>query len=206
MVELTTLLKSVSHVKDIIWMQQSYASVSGIVEPLNAPDTIEDALKLSNNALQRHSVHVVREFADTPPARAERHKVLQILVNLISNAKKAMDCKEPSQRKLLITTERGPNDAIVIRVIDNGIGIPAENLPKIFSHGFTTRKDGHGFGLHSSAMAAKQMGATLAAFSDGPGKGATFTLALPCWVDVHPPANGHRSSGTRFPLADPQGV
>ncbi|HEU5078695.1 MAG TPA: HAMP domain-containing sensor histidine kinase [Opitutaceae bacterium] len=181
MAELTTLLKSVSHVKDIIWMQQSYASVSGIVEPLNAPDAIEDALKLSNNALQRHNVHVTREFSETAPARCERHKVLQILVNLISNAKKAMDAKEPSQRKLVIRTESGADGEVVIKIIDNGIGIPAENLPKIFCHGFTTRKDGHGFGLHSSSLAAKQMGATLTAHSEGPGKGATFTLALPAW-------------------------
>jgi signal transduction histidine kinase len=179
--ELATLLKSVSHVKDIIWMQQSYASVSGIVEPLPAPETIEDALKLSNNALQRHNVQVTREFGPTPPARAERHKVLQILVNLISNAKRAMDAKEPSQRKLIVRTERGVDDTIMIRVIDNGIGIPAENLGKIFSHGFTTRKDGHGFGLHSSAAAAKQMGGLLEAQSEGPGKGATFTLTLPAW-------------------------
>lgn len=186
MIELVTLLKSVSHVKDIIWMQQSYASVSGIVEPLQPPETIEDALKLSNNALQRHNVHVDRQFGPTPPARAERHKVLQILVNLISNAKKAMDCKEPSQRKLIIRTESEGTESVVIKVIDNGIGIPAENLAKIFSHGFTTRKDGHGFGLHSSALAAKQMGGALVAFSEGPGRGASFTLTLPAWKDAVP--------------------
>ena len=181
--ELATLLKSVSHVKDIIWMQQSYASVSGIVEPLPAPETIEDALKLSNNALQRHNVQVTRDFGTTPPARAERHKVLQILVNLISNAKRAMDAKEPSQRKLIVRTEHGAGDTVIIRVIDNGIGIPPENLAKIFSHGFTTRKDGHGFGLHSSAAAAKQMGGTLEVKSDGAGRGATFTLTLPSWTN-----------------------
>jgi len=177
--ELATLLKSVSHVKDIIWMQQSYASVSGIVEPLPAPETIEDALKLSNNALQRHNVQVTREFGPTPPARAERHKVLQILVNLISNAKRAMDAKEPSQRKLIVRTERGADDTILIRVIDNGIGIPAENLGKIFSHGFTTRKTGHGFGLHSGFLAAREMGGSLSVQSEGPGRGAVFTLELP---------------------------
>ncbi len=186
MTELTTLLKSVGHVKDIIWMQQSYASVSGIVEPLHAPDTIEDALKLSTTALVRHNVQVVREFGPCPPARAERHKVLQILVNLVSNAKKAMDCKEPSQRRLVVRSEAGPDGSVVIQVADNGIGIPAENLTRIFSHGFTTRADGHGFGLHSSAVAARQMGGALSAYSDGPGRGATFTLTLPVWKDALP--------------------
>ncbi|MFT3870410.1 MAG: PAS domain-containing sensor histidine kinase [Nibricoccus sp.] len=183
MADLSTLLKSIDHIKDIIWMQQSYASVAGMVEPLVPSETIEDAIKLSTNALQRHNVHVEKQIAQTPAARAERHKVLQILVNLISNAKKAMDCKEPSQRRMLIRVENGPDETILMKVIDNGIGIPAENLTKIFSHGFTTRKDGHGFGLHSSALAAKQMNGSLSAESDGVGKGATFTLTLPRWKD-----------------------
>jgi signal transduction histidine kinase len=184
MSDLATLLKSIDHVKDIIWMQQSYASVAGMVEPIIPAETIEDALKLSTNALQRHNVHVERQFAQTPPARAERHKVLQILVNLVSNAKKAMDCKEPSQRRMLIRVENGANETVVIKVIDNGIGIPPENLTKIFSHGFTTRKDGHGFGLHSSSLAAKQMGGELTAASEGVGRGATFTLSMPRWKEL----------------------
>jgi PAS domain S-box len=186
MSDLSTLLKSIDHVKDIIWTQQSYASVAGVVEPLALNEAIEDAIKLSNNALLRHNVHVIREFGVAPPARAERHKVLQILVNLISNAKKAMDVKEPSQRRLTLRIENSPRDTILVKVIDNGVGIPAENLTKIFSHGFTTRKDGHGFGLHSSANAAKQMGGSLTAHSDGPGKGATFTLELQRWNDTPP--------------------
>jgi PAS domain S-box-containing protein len=187
--DLSTLLKSIDHVKDIIWMQQSYASVAGMVEPLVLADTIEDAIKLSTNALQRHNVHVEKQFAQTPAARAERHKVLQILVNLISNAKKAMDCKEPSQRHMLIRVENGKNETVVIKIVDNGIGIPPENLTKIFSHGFTTRKDGHGFGLHSSALAAKQMGGALNAESEGVGRGATFTLVLPRWKEPPPPTS-----------------
>jgi PAS domain S-box-containing protein len=183
MADLGTLLKSIDHVKDIIWMQQSYASVAGVVEPLALNEAIEDAIKLSNNALLRHNVHVTREFAMTPPARAERHKVLQILVNLISNAKKAMDVKEPSQRRLILRIENTPTNTVQIKVIDNGIGIPPDNLTKIFSHGFTTSKDGHGFGLHSSANAAKQMGGSLSAFSEGPGRGATFVLELPSWTE-----------------------
>jgi PAS domain S-box-containing protein len=190
MADLVTLLKSVDHVKDIIWMQQSYASVVGVVEPLALNEAIEDAIKLSNNALLRHNVHVTREFALTPPARAERHKVLQILVNLISNAKKAMDVKEPSQRRLTLRIENTPTGAVQIKVIDNGVGIPPENLTKIFAHGFTTRQDGHGFGLHSSANAAKQMGGCLSAFSEGPGRGATFTLELPSWKD-RPQSGSH---------------
>jgi two-component system, NtrC family, sensor kinase len=66
-----------------------------------------------------------------------------------------------------------------IRVKDVGVGIPPENLTKIFGFGFTTRKEGHGFGLHSSANTARELGGALAGHSDGPGKGAEFTLDLP---------------------------
>jgi signal transduction histidine kinase len=71
------------------------------------------------------------------------------------------------------------NDMVKIAVMDNGIGIPPENLTRIFEHGFTTRKEGHGFGLHNGALVAKELGGKLTAHSDGPGKGATFVLALP---------------------------
>jgi len=198
--DLTTLLKSIDHIKDIIWMQQSYAAVTGLVEPLIPADTIEDAIKLSTNALQRHNVHVERQIAQTPSARAERHKVLQILVNLISNAKKAMDCKEPSQRRMLIRVENSANEMVLIKVTDNGIGIPAENLARIFSHGFTTRKDGHGFGLHSSALAAKQMGGELTVTSEGAGHGATFILSLPRWKEPKPTADAKDSLKVKAPL------
>ena len=96
-------------------------------------------------------------------------------------------CKTPNTpaNKTVLTTEgswceshKNGKSGVRIQVADNGIGIPAENLTKIFSHGFTTRKDGHGFGLHSGALAAQELGGTLTVFSDGPGKGATFTLDL----------------------------
>jgi signal transduction histidine kinase len=66
-----------------------------------------------------------------------------------------------------------------IRVEDDGEGIAPENLARIFTHGFTTRKNGHGFGLHSCVLAAKEMAGILTAQSEGPGKGAVFTLELP---------------------------
>jgi signal transduction histidine kinase len=77
---------------------------------------------------------------------------------------------------------------MLIEVIDTGVGIPPENLERIFSHGFTTRKEGHGFGLHSCALAAKDLGGSLHAESAGPGQGATFTLTLP--VTQQEPTHG----------------
>jgi signal transduction histidine kinase len=109
---------------------------------------------------------------------AEKHRALQILVNLVRNAKDA--CQESSKQnpKLIVRATNG-DDRVRVSVTDNGIGIQPENLARIFDHGFTTKKDGHGFGLHSSVAAAKEMGGALLVHSDGLGKGATFTLELP---------------------------
>ena len=159
-------------------MQQSYARVSGVREIINLTDLVEDSLRLNEGTLNRHHVKVIREFENLPPMNVEKHKILQILVNLVRNAKHACQESERTDKQL---TVRVTNEAGLIKtsIIDNGIGIPPENLSRIFNHGFTTRKDGHGFGLHSGALAAKEMGGTLTAHSDGPGQGATFTLELP---------------------------
>jgi signal transduction histidine kinase len=113
-----------------------------------------------------------------PPVRVEKHKVLQILVNLVRNAKQSCEVSGRREKKMRIHTTHG-NGHVRIAVSDNGVGIPPENLARIFSHGFTTKEDGHGFGLHSCAKAASEMGGTLTTHSDGIGRGATFTLELP---------------------------
>lgn len=176
--ELQSLSSNVDHIKDIVIMQQSYARVSGVTEMVPVEDLIEDALRLCAEALVRHHVRVVREYAKTPPVFIEKHKVLQILVNLISNAKSA--CAESGCSDKVITlrftAERG---TFRIAVIDNGVGIPSANLTCIFSHGFTTKANGHGFGLHGSVLAAREMGGDLQVHSAGSGSGTTFTLILP---------------------------
>ena len=177
--EIELIQRHVEHIKEIVAMQQGYAKCFGIVEKVQVPDMVEDALRINAGALARHDVRVVRDYNLTISEIAvEKHKVLQILVNLIRNAKDA--CHEGSCREKLLTirlTNRG--DRVRIEVVDNGVGIPKENLKRIFSFGFTTRKGGHGFGLHSAALAAAEMGARLAANSEGPQMGATFTLELP---------------------------
>ena len=176
--EAGTLLSSVMHIKEIVAMQQNYARTSGLLESLPVVDLVEDALRMNVDALQRHHVKLVREFAETPPILVQKHKVLQILINLIRNAKHACDDAERLDKQITLRVEGGQG-RIKISVIDNGVGIPVANLTQIFGHGFTTRKEGHGFGLHSSALAAKEMGGSLTAYSEGPGQGATFTLELP---------------------------
>ena len=176
--ELKLLHENIEHIKDIVVMQQSYAKISGIVETVKITDLVEDALRLNLGALQRHGVEVLREFEEVPPVDVEKHKILQILVNLVRNAKYACDESLRLDKLMTLRVSRN-NDQIEISVIDNGIGIPPENLTRIFNHGFTTRKDGHGFGLHSAVLAAMEMGGSLKVQSDGIDKGAAFTLELP---------------------------
>jgi len=177
--ELAQLQRDIEHIKEIVAMQQSYARVSGLTEKVKATDLVEDALRMNEGALARHQVQLVREYeSPLPEIIVEKHKVLQILVNLIRNAKCACDESGSSDKRLTLRLTNG-DDRLRIAVVDNGVGIPPENLTRIFSHGFTTRKDGHGFGLHSGALAAKELGGALLAHSDGPGHGAVFTLELP---------------------------
>jgi PAS domain S-box-containing protein len=176
--EVETLAGNIQHIKEVISMQQSTAKTVGLTETLPVVDMVEDALRLNLGSLDRHSVKLVREYAPVPPIPVEKHKVLQILVNLIRNAKHA--CDDSSRNDKQITLRVANSDGTVkISVEDNGVGIVPENLTRIFGHGFTTRKEGHGFGLHSGALAAKELGGTLRAFSEGPGQGAIFTLELP---------------------------
>jgi PAS domain S-box-containing protein len=176
--ELDSLRKNIDHIKDIVAMQQSYAKTSGVVETVSVPDLIEDALRMNAGSLARHDVDIAREYHARPVITLEKNKALQILVNLVRNAKYACDESGRIDKMLTIRTTT-ENHRVQISVIDNGVGIPPENLTRIFAHGFTTRKTGHGFGLHSGALAAKELGGSLTVQSEGPGTGATFILDLP---------------------------
>jgi signal transduction histidine kinase len=179
MEELENLSKNIEHIKDIVAVQQSYATHVGLIEPVQVIDLVEDALRMNAAGLERHEIHTTREYDPHPPViNADKHKILQILVNLIRNAKQACDDSGRIDKQLVIRVFNG-DDSVKISATDNGIGIPAENLNRIFNHGFTTRKNGHGFGLHNAALAAKEMGGLLYVSSPGPGQGATFTLELP---------------------------
>jgi PAS domain S-box-containing protein len=176
--EVEELSGNIEHIKDIVVMQQSYAKISGVTETVSAEALVEDAIRMNSSALSRHGVDLVREFEPTPPVTLEKHKVLQILVNVIRNAKYACDESGRTDKRITIRL-RATADRVYIEVADNGVGIPQENLTSIFHHGFTTRASGHGFGLHSGSLAAQELGGELTVQSPGPGQGATFTLALP---------------------------
>jgi signal transduction histidine kinase len=153
------------------------------MEVLALDAIVQDAFKLVEASLARHDIRVRMEFEALPPVAVDRHNVLQILQNLLRNAKDAIKQarQELGHRDGVITIQgrRRDGDRVVLVVEDTGIGIEAAALARLFTYGFTTKRDGHGFGLHLGALAAREMQGTLTAQSRGRGFGATFTLELP---------------------------
>jgi len=176
---LEALTKHVQHVADIIQLQQSYSKTKGLIEPTFIAELTEDAIQINAEALSRNNVEVQREIVDMPAILLDRHKVLQILTNLISNAIYALSKSDRDQKILTICVKEPKNDYIQIDVCDNGIGISKENMTRIFEHGFTTKKKGHGFGLHSTALSVNELNGSIKVHSDGNGQGAMFTVKLP---------------------------
>ncbi|MBL8860788.1 MAG: HAMP domain-containing protein [Planctomycetes bacterium] len=176
--EIKSMCDGIEHVKELVQAQQGYAGRSGVTEVVSIAEQVDAALSFTGQALQGGGhIEVVREYDPLPACRIDRHRLMEILVNLIQNARQAT--QEAGRDPRIVLRVRALGHARVrIEVQDNGVGIPPENLARIFTHGFTTKKTGHGFGLHSSANAAREMGASLSATSDGPGHGATFALDL----------------------------
>lgn len=186
--ETSLLLTNIEHVKEIIGMQQAYARMRGAAEMVDVTELVEDSIRIIDTSLHRHGVNVVREFQTVREINTEKHKILQILTNLIGNAKNALDESDVEDKTITLGLCE-VDSAIQVLVKDNGVGIPQENLTQIFAHGFTTRKEGHGFGLHSCALAAQELGGSLVVESEGAGQGAQFVLTIPIETSSQESAN-----------------
>jgi C4-dicarboxylate-specific signal transduction histidine kinase len=177
--EIHGLTQNVEHIKEIVAMQQNYAQVAGVTETVALSELVENALKMETGGYARHGINVVRDFDEVAPVTVDKHRVLQILVNLLHNAKYACEESQREGKRVLVSIKPADGERVRVEVADNGVGIRPEHMKRIFAHGFTTRKAGHGFGLHSSALAAKELGGRLSFHSDGPGRGASFVLEIP---------------------------
>jgi signal transduction histidine kinase len=188
--EVAQLTRNIDHIKVIVSMQQSHAKVGGVIEKVSLPALIDEALKLNAASSERHRIRVVRQIEGAEDVDCDRHKLLQILMNLLGNACQALrEC--PRDRTLTVRTHVLSPGTVAIDVTDNGVGIAPDIAARIFHHGFTTKRDGHGFGLHASACAATEIGGRLSFHSDGVGHGATFTLSLPRAAVESAPSSGH---------------
>jgi len=177
--EVKALSENVEHIKEIVRSQQTLAAIGDVDVSTDLAESLENALNLVRLEIESNGISVNRELQDVPPIVIKRHKVLQILVNLVRNAVDSLSEIGVARRILTVRLRRGRNNSVSITVQDTGTGISADAMPKLFTYGFTTKKHGHGFGLHAASVAAKELGATLEVFSEGPGHGAMFVLELP---------------------------
>lgn len=176
--ELKTLTKNIEHIKNIIASQQDLSRVSEFEQVISIENVLEEAILITGIDNPKYAIQITKNYQKLKPVLVDKVKLLQILVNLFQNAKEAFSSSEKQNKFIQINLSHN-NASFYIKIIDNGIGISKENLTKIFGYGFTTKESGHGFGLHTSAISAKEMGGLLKAASEGPEKGAIFTLELP---------------------------
>ena len=178
-VSLSRLQNSLTHIKEVIRLQQSYTGGLKLEEEIDLAGLLEDALQIEGEALKSEKITVNRKYTALSPLKSDRHKLMLILINLLSNARNALISGDNADKEIELILEKNEAENFIIQVRDNGAGIDRKNIVNIFSHGFTTKIKGHGFGLHSAANAAAELGGKLNAHSNGPGQGATFTLELP---------------------------
>jgi ligand-binding sensor domain-containing protein/signal transduction histidine kinase len=177
--ELDGMRSGIDHIGEIVAAQQSHAHAAGFTETVAPAELFDYAIRLSEASLARHDVAVARDFAQAPNVKVQRQKAIQILANVIRNAKEAEIESGRPDKQIVLGIRMSPAGMVQLTVRDHGVGIAPENLTRIFNFGFTTKKEGHGFGLHSSANTARELGGSLTAQSDGPGTGATFIFELP---------------------------
>lgn len=186
--ELEALREGVEHINQIVASQQRFAQVSGFVEEFDPVEIPEYALRLCETELLRHGIAIVREYLPAPAVRMERHKAVQVLVNLIRNAKESLALAAQAEKSIVVGLRTSSAGEVQCYVSDNGVGIAPENRGRLFTMGFSTKKGGHGFGLHNCALIASSLGGSLDAQSEGLGRGATFVLTLPAALDPALPA------------------
>lgn len=177
--ELAELTKHIEHVKHVINVQQEHAKIANVTQAVQPCLLLEDALATVAPMLRAAHIELIRDIQTTQIVNSDPHKIMQIMVNLLSNAKHAvLDARSP-EPCITLRAEQVDQTHVVLSVTDNGVGIAPENLARICQHGFTTKKNGHGFGLHSCALLAKELGGELGFTSPGVDCGATFSLKLP---------------------------
>ncbi|WP_428261734.1 sensor histidine kinase [Haliangium sp.] len=175
----STLKEGVEQLTRVLRAQQTHTRRSGAIEACTAAELIDVALSLQSSTWAQWGIAIERDVQPLPPLRTDRHQVIEILVNLIANARRALTDCERSDKRLVLRAASAGEGWVRLVVDDNGVGVAAEVVPKLFKLGFTTQAEGTGLGLHAAASAARRLGGTLRCESEGAGQGARFILELP---------------------------
>ncbi|GEM_PF-4180332 len=176
--EITSMNIHIDHIKSVVSMQQEISKPSNVRTKAAISTIIDSILTLQNNKIAINKITLVRHYKDELLILTDQYQLEKIIRNLIQNAVDSLIVCNNMDKQLIISCDADNDENIIIQVIDNGLGIPPEDINKIFNFGFTTKNEGHGFGLHDSALTAKELGGELKASSKGLGQGAVFTLTL----------------------------
>ncbi len=177
--ELDRLRENAQHAQRCVASHQDLAKVTGITEPTSVVDLLAEALAENQELLSALHIEVSREFDEIPQLIVEKHKVIEILTEVIRNGCQAMAAGPSKQLFVRAKLIPGPPDSVCLEIQDTGVGLPLEALTKIFGQGYNAQGGGRGMSLHNGALMAKNLGGALRAHSDGLGHGSTFSLELP---------------------------
>jgi signal transduction histidine kinase len=167
--------KKINLIIGILTTQQNYAGFSSTLESLDILKIIDDVLLMEKASLEKATVQIVKKIRKVPNINAQKNKTMHVLINLIKNGKEAMMANDILRRVLTISVYDN-FEYVVVEINDCGTGIASENTSRLFTYGFTTKSNGHGFGLYSCAQYMKEMNGLITAESAGLGLGSTMIL------------------------------
>jgi signal transduction histidine kinase len=168
----------ISSANDVIHAQQQYATAGIEAQPDNLVELLEGVLSLLEISLARHDITLQKNFSPVAPVIVQKQQFIHIVLNILKNARESLQLSAVKDKCIQLTIEQRDTTRVTLTIADNGVGIAPHHLQKIFSFGFTTKKDGHGFGMHACANYMQQMGGSISVHSDGETRGAAFTLSF----------------------------
>lgn len=177
--EISSQKKKIQLISEIIRSQQAYSKDTIFTDEIDPQALIQETILLNHRRIKKGNVTLIKNFQKTPALFSQRSKILQILTNIMLNALDALELSDQTDKKIRIRIYSCKDGMIRFEIQDNGVGIPEKVQSQIFMHGFTTRKKGHGFGLHNAANLAAELSGFLEMQSEGNGKGCIFTLTVP---------------------------
>ncbi len=185
--ELGRLRENTGQAQHCVADQQELAKHRELTEAIVLSDLVEEALKKHQGDIERFNISVIREWQDLPELLIDKHQVLEIISDVIENACQAMESVDLRELTLRVKQVNGPPDSARVEIQDTGVGIPPEDLTRIFGQGYSTKEHTRGSSLHTGALVAKNLGGALSAHSNGKDCGALFALDLPGnfhWPDL----------------------
>jgi signal transduction histidine kinase len=174
--EVARVRTGVDHLVHVVSRQQQHARGSSLIHEVELDGLLEQAVDFVRDSVVAGGIVLDPPESTGVAVCADRHQTLQILVNLLANARDAVKGRRAGKIGMSVRAEA---KAVHVMITDDGCGFDEVTARRLFVHGFTTKPHGHGFGLHHSILLARAMGGELSGASAGVDRGATFTLTLP---------------------------